>query len=117
MISKKTAEHYIWEAVCDGWHLVKTAELSVIHERMPTGAAEVRHYHAEARQFFFVLKGTATLEIAGEREILRRHEGAEVPPGVLHQMFNESEWDVEFMVVSQPASRGDRFSAADKPDD
>ncbi len=114
MISKETAEHYVWGQTCDGWHLVKTAELSIIHERMPSGASEIRHYHAKSRQFFFVLQGTATLEIAGEREILRRHEGAEVPPGVPHQMFNESEREVEFLVISQPASHGDRFSAEDR---
>ena len=108
MISKETAEHYVWGAVCDGWHLVKHAELSVIHERMPPGASEVRHVHAQARQFFFVLCGTATLEIAGRREILRVHEGVEVPPLVPHQMFNESEQEVEFLVISQPASHGDR---------
>ena len=110
MIGKETAEHYIWGEVCDGWHLVKTAELSVIHERMPPGAKEVRHYHAKSRQFFFVLKGAATLETAGKREVLRKHEGAEVPPDVLHQMFNESDEAVEFLVVSQPASQGDGFS-------
>lgn len=114
MISKKTAEHYIWGAVCDGWHLVKTAELSVIHERMPPGTSEVRHYHERAHQFFFVLQGTATLEIAGKIETLRRHEGAEVPPGVPHQISNVSERKVEFLVISQPTSRDDRFSAAGK---
>ncbi len=113
MISKKTAEHYVWGGICDGWHLVKSAELSVIHERMPPGTKEVRHYHAKSRQFFFVLSGAATLEIAGNREVLRKYEGAEVPPNVPHQMFNESEAEVEFLVVSQPASRGDRFQAAD----
>ncbi len=113
MISKKTAEHYVWGESCDGWHLVKSAELSVIHERMPPGASEVRHYHKQTRQFFFVLQGTATLEIAGKREILQRHEGAEVSPNVPHQMFNESGGEVEFLVVSHPASHGDRFSARD----
>lgn len=110
MISKETAEHYVWGENCDGWHLVKAAGLSVIHERMPPGTKESRHYHAKARQFFFVLSGAVTLEIEGKRRVLRRHEGAEVPPGVPHQMFNESEKEAEFLVVSQPASHGDRFS-------
>lgn len=108
MISRKTAEHYIWGQICDGWHLVKTEELSIIHERMPPGAMEVRHYHTKSRQFFFVLSGAATLEIGGVREILRQHEGAEVSPGVPHQMFNESDAEIEFLVVSQPASHDDR---------
>lgn len=113
MINNKTAEHYVWGQDCDGWHLVKTPELSVIHERMPPRAKEVRHYHAKSRQFFFVLSGAATLEIEGRREVLRKHEGAEVSPNVPHQMFNESDGEVEFLVISQPASHGDRFQAED----
>ena len=110
MIGKETSEHYVWGEKCDGWHLVKTAGLSVIHERMPPGTKEAQHYHTKSRQFFFVLEGSATLEIAGVREVLQKHEGAEVPPGVPHQMFNESVGEIEFLVVSQPPSHGDRFS-------
>lgn len=114
MISKDNAEHYFWGQHCDGWHLVKSAELSVIHERMPAGASEVRHFHTRSHQFFFVLSGMATLEIAGKREILGKHEGAEVLPGVPHQMLNEHEQDVEFIVVSQPPSQSDRVLVADQ---
>ena len=112
-MSKETAEHYIWGKGCDGWHLVKTAELSVIHERMPAGTSEARHLHKRARQFFFVLSGTATLEIAGVRAVLQTHEGLEVPAEVPHQMFNESDEALEFLVVSQPASHGDRVVVED----
>jgi mannose-6-phosphate isomerase-like protein (cupin superfamily) len=112
LMSKETAEHYVWGMGCDGWHLVKTAELSVIYERMPTGTSEARHFHTRARQFFFVLTGTATLEIAGVRQVLRAHEGLEVPPKVPHQMFNESDQPIEFLVVSHPASHGDRLLVA-----
>jgi hypothetical protein len=34
-ISTGTAPHYAWGAKCDGWHLVRSADLSVIQERMP----------------------------------------------------------------------------------
>jgi len=108
-ISKETAQHYIWGEVCDGWHLVHNEALSVIHERMPPGTAEVRHYHVHARQFFFVLSGTAELEMNGEIAQLHAHEGVEVPPGVPHQMKNTSDADVEFLVISHPQTRGDRI--------
>lgn len=114
MINKNNAEHYSWGHGCDGWHLVKGAELSVIHERMPAGTSEVKHFHRRARQFFFVLSGTATLEFAGRREVLEAHEGIEVLAGVPHQMFNESAREVEFIVISQPPGQGDRVLAADK---
>ena len=111
MICKDRAEHYVWGEVCDGWHLVKSAELSVIHERMPPGTSEMRHFHLTSRQFFFILSGTATLEVGGRIEVLRAHEGVEAAPGVPHRMSNESEYDIEFLVVSQPASHGDRVVA------
>jgi len=57
-----TAEHYIWGDVCHGWRLLSQPDLSVIQERVPPGGAETRHYHTNARQFFFVLSGTATME-------------------------------------------------------
>ena len=108
VVSRGTAEHYTWGGACDGWHLVRRAETSVILERMPPGAAEVRHYHRVSWQFFFVLAGTATLEMNGEVHTIQAHQGLEVPPRVPHQMRNKSAVDVEFLVISQPASRGDR---------
>ncbi|MGG3564363.1 cupin domain-containing protein [Neobacillus rhizosphaerae] len=110
-ISKQNAEHYTWGSQCDGWHLVNQQELSVIHERMPGQSSEVRHYHQQTRQFFFVLVGSPTLEVNGERFTLTPHEGIEVPPHIPHQMFNESNSDVEFLVISQPTSKGDRILA------
>lgn len=110
-ISIDDAEHYAWGNGCDGWHLVNHPSLSVIRERMPPGAAEVRHLHKSARQFFFVLAGTAVLELNGPSHELRPGEGLEVAPGVPHQIFNKSNEVLEFLLVSQPPSHGDRAPA------
>jgi len=109
MISKTTAPHYVWGDRCDGWRLVQSDSLSVIHERMPPHAAEVRHHHRVARQFFFIVSGVATMEYGDERVVVRSGEGVEIPPGVSHRIRNESERDVEFLVVSSPPSQGDRL--------
>lgn len=109
-VSKENAEHYVWGEVCDGWHLVKGQDLSVIHERMPGNTAEVRHYHERSRQFFFVLSGQAVLEVEGVRHTIGSQEGVEVPSGAAHQMKNEGEDAVEFLVISQPTTRGDRIN-------
>lgn len=107
-VSTANAEHYSWGSGCDGWHLVKQSTLSVIRERMPPGTAEVNHFHHRARQFFFVLSGVAVLDAAGVAVELRAGEGLEIAPGVPHQMSNRGAEDVEFLVVSQPHSHGDR---------
>lgn len=103
-----TARHYLWGDGCDGWHLLATPELSVIRERMPSGTAEVRHWHARAQQFFFVLAGRLTIEVAGVERALLPGQGQPIPPGVPHQVFNRDDSPAEFLVVSQPPSHGDR---------
>ncbi|ADV68456.1 cupin domain-containing protein [Deinococcus maricopensis] len=115
MISRASAEHYTWGGDCDGWHLVRTAALSVIQERMPPGRAEVRHAHGQARQFFFVLSGVLTLEVDGVVHVLGVQEGVEVPPGAAHQARNVSAGPVEFLVTSQPPAHGDRVVLAEPP--
>lgn len=108
-ISKDRAEHYVWGKICDGWHLVKSEDLSIIHEKMPPNTEEVRHFHQQARQFFFILSGQATIEVNGEVLQLQEHEGIEIMPHVAHQMMNCSNQDVEFIVISTPTSKGDRI--------
>lgn len=110
-IDRSTAQHYTWGQVCDGWHLVRDPHLSVIEERMPPGTAETRHVHAAARQFFYVLRGRLTIEAGGKPFALSAGSGLEIPPGVPHQVKNESQEAAEFLVVSQPPSHGDRQPA------
>lgn len=107
-INKHTVEHYLWGNNCQGWHLVKQPELSIIQEEMPPNTSEVRHYHQHSRQFFFILSGEATIEVDGRCQVLRAREGLEIPPGQPHQIFNQSQQNLEFIVVSQPPSHGDR---------
>ena len=111
VISTENAPHYRWGEACDGWHLLAGDDLSVIEERMPPGAAEQRHLHARARQFFYVLEGVAALELEGTVHRWRCGEGLHVPPGAAHQMRNDSAAEVRFMVISAPRSHGDRTMA------
>ncbi len=107
-VTTGNARHYVWSEVCDGWHLLEGDDLSVIEERVPPGASEVRHRHHRARQFFYVLEGEATLEIEGAAHVLHRGEGLHIPPCAAHQLRNESSNEIRFLVVSAPKSHGDR---------
>ncbi len=108
IVSHENAEHYTWGGVCDGWHLLRSGGLSVIQERVPPGGAEVNHYHERAHQFFFVISGQATLEIQGEKMVLRPQQGVSVPPRVPHRLLNEGEEDLWFLVISAPPAHGDK---------
>ena len=115
IISIKSAEHYKWGGPqgtdCDGWHLVKTSDLSVIEELMPASTSEARHSHARSRQFFYVLEGELTMEIEYHVFVLKKGEGIEVSPGQRHQAMNKSSSPLRILVTSQPPSHGDRIDA------
>ena len=108
-VSVENAEHYVWGEQCDGWHLVKSAKLSVIQERVPGGCSEIRHRHEKSEQFFYVLSGVATLEVAGVSHTLMPNQGLHVPAGEPHQLKNENSEDLIFIVTSTPPSHGDRI--------
>jgi mannose-6-phosphate isomerase-like protein (cupin superfamily) len=130
--------HYLWGDHCDGWNLVDTADLSVKMERMPGHTAEQEHFHERARQFFFILRGTAVFVLTGWEpgkvppgedllmmglrptvpgtvleegriEVLAQ-QGLEIPPRLRHRIRNESDTDLEFILCSQPSTAGDRIN-------
>jgi mannose-6-phosphate isomerase-like protein (cupin superfamily) len=108
VVDRTNAEHYLWGAGCDGWHLLSRQDLSVIQERMPIGSAEVRHYHRCARQVFFVLSGELEIELDGAHHRLATGQSLEIPPGVAHHTWNPGRLDAWFLVVSSPNTTGDR---------
>lgn len=111
VVSLDNAEHYAWGQGCDGWHLLKHPELSVIRERVPPGVGEAAHYHRWARQLFYVLEGRAELVVDGVALSLAAGESAAVAPGQVHSLRNGGDAELHFLVISAPTSHGDRVAA------
>ncbi|MGI0120028.1 cupin domain-containing protein [Zooshikella sp. RANM57] len=111
IVSTENAEHYIWGSICDGWHLAKSSNLSVIQERVPPNSSEVRHYHQRSEQFFYVLAGQATLELENSHiHTLKTNQGFHVTQGVTHKLSNQGSEDLHLLVISCPPSHGDRVT-------
>ncbi|UYQ92370.1 cupin domain-containing protein [Chitinophaga horti] len=104
------AEHYIWGGLCDGWHLLQHDDLSVIQERMPPGTTEQLHLHEKSRQVFYILSGSAQMEMEGTPFTLRTGDSISVAPGQAHKISNNGAEDVHFLVISSPKSHGDRIN-------
>jgi mannose-6-phosphate isomerase-like protein (cupin superfamily) len=107
-VSIDNAEHYSWGDGCDGWHLLKSDDLSVIREKVPPHKGETLHFHRRAEQFFYILRGTAQLVIDGKTIILNAGQGLHIAANVSHRFENPTQDAVEFLVVSSPPSHGDR---------
>ena len=106
----QNTEHYFWGDNCDGWHLLKSGSLSVIQESMPAHTSEALHFHNTAQQFFFILKGTATFQIEDEVVEVKETNGFHILPQQKHRIFNHTEGTLEFLVISEPKSHGDRVN-------
>ncbi len=108
-VSLSNAEHYLWGEHFDGWHFLKTSSLSVIREKVPPGKFEKRHYHQIAQQFFYILSGQAVMELGGQEFQLAAGQGIHIPAEKPHQFRNPFQEPVEFLVISNPTTRGDRI--------
>lgn len=102
-----TAERYKWGDNYDCWLLHKCSELSVWHKVLPPRRAEARHFHNYSQQFFYILSGSAVLKIPGKSIELKPQEGYSVPPLVPHQLCNETDSSLDYLVTSQPDFKGD----------
>ncbi len=109
-ISKEYAEHYTWGIKCDSWVFVDQESLSVKVECMPPHTKENIHYHTKASQFFYILKGEAIFHINGNKIYVTAQEGILISPEVIHFIENESDENIDFLVISQPTTNNDRFS-------
>jgi mannose-6-phosphate isomerase-like protein (cupin superfamily) len=82
---------------------------------MPPGTTEQRHWHARAKQFFYVLTGSLSMEIEGAIQHLPAGFGIEIPAGTAHQARNEGSMETKFLVISSPPAQGDRREADLEP--
>ncbi|MFT4202853.1 MAG: cupin domain-containing protein [Chitinophagaceae bacterium] len=110
IIDKNIAEHYIWGDNCDSWVLADTIGLSVKQESMPSGTRENLHFHTNAQQFFFILKGAGTFYLENSKIIVAEHKGILVRPETKHYIANETIEQLDFLVISQPTTNNDRTS-------
>ncbi|MDR4951491.1 cupin domain-containing protein [Chryseobacterium sp. ES2] len=107
--SKDNSEHYIWGNQCDSWILKNTQSLSVKQEKMPAGTSEKLHFHKVAEQFFYILKGEAVFHINKEKFLVQQGESISIERGMKHLISNESDEEIEFLIISNPPTDNDRI--------
>jgi mannose-6-phosphate isomerase-like protein (cupin superfamily) len=64
------------------------------------------HAHKVQEQVYHILEGEGTMEIDGERRIVRRHDVIFIPPGVSHSITNSGLSDLTFIVATAPVEDG-----------
>jgi len=81
----------------------RTENHSVAHVLIPPDKASLLHYHPEAEESYYILKGKARILIGDEEATVAPGEIILIPPGKSHKIFNVSEDNLEFLVICVPA--------------
>ncbi|MGH3259396.1 MAG: cupin domain-containing protein [Streptosporangiaceae bacterium] len=102
-----------WEAG-DSWALADQPSIHVMQERIASGWAERRHLHAAVEQLYFILEGTATVQLDDREETLGPGDAVHVPAATPHQVRNDSQGALELLVISSAPPRQDRVDL-DRP--
>ncbi|UQB68351.1 cupin domain-containing protein [Epilithonimonas zeae] len=108
--SKQNTEHYNWGGNCDSWVLLNSDNLSIKQEVMPPNSKEELHFHKNAQQFFFILKGKATFVVDEEVFEVAENSGFHIASNKKHLIKNQSDFGLEFLVISNPSTNNDRFA-------
>jgi mannose-6-phosphate isomerase-like protein (cupin superfamily) len=70
--------------------------------RFPPKSANTLHKHIRSEEFYFVLEGIGRIRIEKETLTVPRYGGVLVGPGLLRQVFNDTESEVLWLIVGAP---------------
>jgi quercetin dioxygenase-like cupin family protein len=71
----------------------------------PGGAVAARHVHSYITERFEVVAGTVRVHMDGRDRLLRPGEPVEVPPGVVHDWWNDGDDEAQVRAEVRPAER------------
>jgi quercetin dioxygenase-like cupin family protein len=80
---------------------VLVAQLTV----RPGGRVATAHFHPRIRERFHVIEGEVGFQLGDEKRLLAAGESAEVPPGMVHDWWQEGKADALVVVEVDPGGR------------
>ncbi len=81
---------------------------SLAEASLPVAGATQRHYHRKSEEFYFILTGTAEMEVDGEQRQVGPGDAILIPPGSWHQISAIT--DLRFLCCcAPPYSHADTF--------
>ncbi len=70
---------------------------------IPPGKSSLKHYHPVAEESYYILCGTADLELDGETAALSPGDNVVIRAEQIHQIRNAGDVDLVFLAVCVPA--------------
>ena len=82
--------------------------------RFPPQSANTLHKHIRAEEFYFVVEGIGRIRVGEETLTVPRYGGVLVGPGMLRQVFNDTESEVLWLIVGAPEAELEPSELSDK---
>ena len=73
---------------------------------LPKGSRFQAHYHEDMAEAFLLLGGPVGVRVGDEESELQRGDLLIVPPKAIHEMWNKSEGDLEYIVFGVSLGQG-----------
>jgi mannose-6-phosphate isomerase-like protein (cupin superfamily) len=82
--------------------------------RFPPKSANTLHKHPKAEEFYFVLEGVGRIRIEDQPLTVPKYGGVLVGPGLLRQVFNDTETEVLWLIIGAPEKELEPGEALDQ---
>ena len=70
--------------------------------RLPPKSANTLHKHPKAEEFYFVVEGVGRMRVGEDTLTIQQHGGVLVGPGMLRQVFNDTDTEVLWLIIGAP---------------
>jgi len=80
--------------------------------RFPPKSANTYHKHIKAEELYFVLEGVGRMRVGGETLTVPKHGCVLVGPGMMRQVFNDTDSEVLWLIIGAPDNEfepGEKF--------
>lgn len=93
----------VYEMIGVGENLGNAIKHSFGHVIIPKGATNKLHYHPEAEETYYIIKGKAKMVVDNDEFEVSVGDGVFIKPFEKHKIFQLGEENLEFLVVCAPA--------------
>lgn len=80
---------------------------SLAEARLPPGARTTKHYHPQTEEIYYLLEGSARMEIDGEFRDVGPGDAIAIPAGAIHQITNTGAGLLKFLCCCAPGYQHD----------
>ena len=80
---------------------------SLAEARLPVGAQTDAHFHPLCEEIYYLLEGTARMQVEDDVRDVGPGDAIAIPPGARHQITNTGESELKFLCCCAPAYEHD----------